>query len=122
MRFLQEVIDAVSVEITANRIGVRISPSSSWMDVFDPDKRSLYSALARSLNGRGLAYLHLVEPGIAGSLDGNPEEESIESAALGSLFDGPVIVTGGHTPRTGAAAIGAGVADLVGSAACLLPP
>ncbi|NSX38969.1 hypothetical protein HTS88_21575 [Pseudarthrobacter oxydans] len=45
MRSLQEVIDAVSVEITANRIGVRISASSSCTDVFDPDKRSLYWAL-----------------------------------------------------------------------------
>ncbi|BCW58593.1 alkene reductase [Arthrobacter sp. StoSoilB20] len=114
LRFLHEVIDAVSAETRINRIGVRISPSSTWMDVFDPDKRGIYSELVRGISERGLAYLHLVEPGIAGSLDTNPQDGAIESAELGSLFDGPVIVTGGHTPRTAAAAVGAGSADLVG--------
>jgi N-ethylmaleimide reductase len=114
LRFLHEVIDAVSAVIPASRIGVRISPSSTWMDVFDPDKRGLYSALVRSVSERGLAYLHLVEPGIAGSLDARPDAETIESAELGGLFDGPVIVTGGHTPDTAAAAVSAGDADLVG--------
>lgn len=114
LRFLYEVIEAVSTAIPSNRIGVRISPSSTWMDVFDPDKRSLYAALVRGVSERGLAYLHLVEPGIAGSLDARPDDDTIESAELGSLFDGPVIVTGGHTPRTAAATIGAGNADLVG--------
>lgn len=114
LRFLHEVIDAVSAAIPINRIGVRISPSSTWMDVYDPDKRSLYSALVRGISERGLAHLHLVEPGIAGSLDARTDDDTIESAELGGLFDGPVIVTGGHTPRTAAAAVGAGNADLVG--------
>lgn len=114
LRFLHEVLDAVSGEIPANRIGIRLSPSSSWMDVFDEDKRSLYSTLVRSINPRGLAYLHLVEPGIAGSLDAAADGEAIESAELGGLFDGPVIVTGGHTPPTAAETINTGKADLVG--------
>ena len=114
LRFLDKVIDAVSTEIPVNRIGVRISPSSTWMDVFDPDKTGIYSELVRRISKRGLAYLHLVEPGIAGSLDTDPNDGRIESADLGSLFDGPVIVTGGHTPRTAAAAVLAGNADLVG--------
>ena len=46
------------------------------MDVFDPDKRGLYSALVRGVSERGLAYLHLVEPGIAGSLDARPDAET----------------------------------------------
>ncbi|GLU72484.1 alkene reductase [Paenarthrobacter ureafaciens] len=114
LRFLNEVIDAVSSHMPANRIGVRISPSSTWMDVFDPDKRALYCALVRSISPRGLAYLHLVEPGIAGAVDSADHAEPITSSELGALFDGPVIVTGGHTPRTAAATIGSGEADLVG--------
>lgn len=114
LRFLNEVIDAVSSFVPAHRIGVRISPSSTWMDAFDPDKRGLYSALVRSISPRGLAYLHLVEPGIAGAIDSADHAEPITSAELGALFDGPVIVTGGHTPWSAAAAVGAGDADLVG--------
>ncbi|MFP5019033.1 hypothetical protein ACKLTP_19000, partial [Paenarthrobacter ureafaciens] len=70
---------------------------------FDPDKRGLYSALVRSISPRGLAYLHLVEPGIAGAIDSADHAEPITSAELGALFDGPVIVTGGHTPWSAAA-------------------
>ena len=43
-----------------------------------------------------------------------PMPRRIESAELGGLFDGPVIVTGGHTPDTAAAVVSAGEADLVG--------
>lgn len=50
-RSLCPVVARRSSEIPASRIVVRISPSSSWMDIFDPDKRSLYSALVRSLSG-----------------------------------------------------------------------
>ncbi|MFJ4264393.1 alkene reductase [Paenarthrobacter nicotinovorans] len=114
LRFLHEVLDAVTAEIPANRVGIRLSPSSSWMDVFDENKRSLYSELVTSISPRGLAYLHLVEPGIAGSIDAGPDGETIESGELGALFDGPVIVTGGHTPPTAAEAIYGGKADLVG--------
>ncbi len=114
LRFLYEVIEAVSAIVSVNRIGVRISPSSSWMDVSDPDKRSLYSALVRGVSERGLAYLHLVEPGIAGAVDAQADPNAIQSSELSELFDGPVIVTGGHTPQTAAAAVGSGSADLVG--------
>ncbi|MFJ5956455.1 alkene reductase [Paenarthrobacter sp. NPDC092416] len=114
LRFLYEVIEAVSESVPANRIGVRISPSSDWMDVSDPDKRSLYSALVRGINERGLAYLHLVEPGIAGAVDAPTSDDVLQSAELSQLFDGPVIVTGGHTPQTAASAVGSGTADLVG--------
>lgn len=114
LRFLYEVIEAVTEFLPVNRIGVRISPSSGWMDVSDPDKRSLYSTLVRGVNERGLAYLHLVEPGIAGAVDALAGRDAIQSAELGKLFDGPVIVTGGHTPQTAASAVGSGSADLVG--------
>lgn len=114
LRFLFEVIEAVSKVIPVNRIGVRISPASDWMDVSDPDKRTLYSTLVRGVNDRGLAYLHLVEPGIAGATDAPTDGDFLQSAELSELFDGPVIVTGGHTPQSAASVLGSGKADLVG--------
>ena len=62
MRLLHEVVDAMSGELPRDRIGIRLSPSSSWMDMSDPDKEGLYSAVVRSLNGTGLSYIHLIEP------------------------------------------------------------
>lgn len=114
LRFLNEVLDAVSQVIPIHRVGIRLSPSSSWMDVLDPDKEALYSALVRDINDRGLAYLHLVEPGIAGSMSVDSDPEAIPTAKLAALFNGPVIVTGGLSPESAAALLADGVADLVG--------
>src|SRR5699024_56571 len=97
MRFLDEVIQAVYRHIPAHRVGVRLSPSSDWMDAVDSDKRRLYTAVVERLNAYGLAYLHLVEPGIAGSTSAEIAEAAIPTAELVERFSGPVIVTGGHT-------------------------
>lgn len=114
LRFLDEVLDAVARVMPLKRVGIRISPSSDWMDVFDPDKKGLYSEMVRHVSGRGLAYLHLVEPGIAGSTSVESDPAAIPSAEFSRLFNGPVIVTGGLTPETADALLAEGVADLVG--------
>ncbi|GAB2756302.1 alkene reductase [Sinomonas soli] len=113
-RFLAEVLDALAEVIPLSRVGLRLSPSSSWMDMHDPDKRAIYSAAVRLASARGLAYLHLVEPGIAGSVDAEDGGDGVPSGELAGLFNGPVIVTGGHTAESAAARIEAGTAHLVG--------
>ncbi len=113
-RFLLEVIAEMARHLPAGRIGVRLSPSSDWMDAHDSDKRALYSAVVRRLNGLGLAYLHLVEPEIAGSTTVDRPADSIPTASLASLFDGAVIVTGGHDQESGERLLADGIADLVG--------
>jgi N-ethylmaleimide reductase len=113
-RFLAEVLDALAEVIPLSRVGLRLSPSSSWMDMQDPDKRGIYSAVVRLASAKGLAYLHLVEPGIAGSVDVEDGGDIVPSGELAELFRGPVIVTGGHTAESAAARIEAGTAHLVG--------
>jgi N-ethylmaleimide reductase len=114
LRFLNEVLDAVGHVMPIHRVGIRLSPSSTWMDVLDPEKEALYSALVRNIHDRGLAYLHLVEPGIAGAMSVESDPAAIPSADLGRLFEGPVIVTGGLSAESAAALVADGVADLVG--------
>ncbi|WP_255770566.1 alkene reductase [Pseudarthrobacter sulfonivorans] len=114
MRFLLEVITEVARSLPAERIGVRLSPSSDWMDARDTDKRTLYSTAVRTLNELGLAYLHLVEPEIAGSTTVARPEDSIPTAELAALFDGVVIVTGGHDQTSAERLLADGTADLVG--------
>lgn len=114
MRFLFEVLEAVFEHLPAHRVGIRFSPSSTWMDAIDSDKWTLFSTLVAKLNELGLAYLHLVEPGIAGSTSQATTDQPIPTAALAALFDGPVIVTGGLTRGSAARLIDDGIADLVG--------
>ncbi|GAA3704485.1 alkene reductase [Arthrobacter ginkgonis] len=114
MRFLCDVIAEITKYLPSNRIGVRLSPSSEWMDAHDSDKRALYSAVIRQLNDFGLSYLHLVEPEIAGSTTVDRPAQYIPTAELASLFEGVVIVAGGHNRASAEALLAAGTADLVG--------
>lgn len=114
MRFLLEVLQAVFEHVPRHRVGVRLSPSSSWMDAIDSDKRTLFTTVIDRLSDFGLSYLHLVEPGIAGSSSAEVSDDAIPTSELTAMFNGPVIVTGGHTPETAGELIDDGIADLVG--------
>lgn len=113
-RFLRQIVVAMSREIPAERIGVRLSPSSRWMDALDRDKIALHRYVINDLSGLNLAYLHLVEPNIAGSTTAEIAEDAVPTAELAELFDGPVIVTGGHDAASAERMLSAGIADLVG--------
>jgi N-ethylmaleimide reductase len=113
-RFLHELLDAVGKRVPLSRVGVRLSPSSTWMDALDEDKSALHSHVVASLNRHGLAYLHLVEPEIAGSVTAEVADDAVPTAELAALFRGPVIVTGEHNLASAQQRIADGVADLVG--------
>ena len=65
----------------------------------DSDPAATFTQAARSLAALGVGYLHVIEPGVNGTLS-NPA--SAQSPELGSgyfrpLFPGPIITAGGHT-------------------------
>ncbi|MFT6898795.1 MAG: N-ethylmaleimide reductase [Paraglaciecola sp.] len=59
-RLLLEVVDAVVDVIGAGRVGLRISPLNSSNSMRDDDPKGLVEYLVKQLNGRNLAYLHLM--------------------------------------------------------------
>jgi len=61
LRFLLEVTDAVSGVWGAGRVGVHLTPRCDVNDAGDSDPRALFSAVARALKGRGVAFLCLRE-------------------------------------------------------------
>lgn len=113
-RFLHEILEAISGRLSLNRVGVRLSPSSTWMDAEDGDKRALHAHVIASLNRFNLAYLHLVEPRIAGSTSTEAQEVEIASEELAAIFEGTVITTGEHTLQTAQRALSGGLIDLIG--------
>lgn len=113
-RFLHELLDAMGTQVPLSQVGVRLSPSSRWMDAIDEDKTALHSHVVNSLNSYGLAYLHLVEPQIAGSTTTDASDDAVSTTLLSSLFTGPVIVTGEHDLHSATTALNENVADLVG--------
>jgi N-ethylmaleimide reductase len=113
MRFLREVLDAVVGVWGPGKVGLRLSPSSTWMDSRDTDKKALYTAVVQTLASYPLAYLHLVEPDIGGA-DTMTSEVAIPSSHFRSIYPGTLIVSGNHSLESARKALDDGTADLVG--------
>ncbi len=109
-RFLKEVMDVVTAEIGADRVGVRLSPFSDANDISDSDPMALFGHVVDLLNGYGLAYLHLVEGQTGGSRD-LPEGASLE--ALYGRFDGVHMGNNGYDRQMAVNAVQADKVDLV---------
>jgi N-ethylmaleimide reductase len=112
-RLLFEVIDTVRGIWPAGRIGVRISPSSSFNDMADSDPDATFGYLADALSTRGLAYLHVVEPRVVGSEEAAPGLAPVAARKLRLRFKGPVIAAGGFDGAEAQREIAGGHVDAV---------
>src|SRR6516164_6179961 len=68
-RFLLEVTQAAISVWGADRVGVRISPSSTYGSMSDSNAPATFGYVAKELDRLGIAYLHVVEPRIKGTED-----------------------------------------------------
>lgn len=110
-RFLLETVDAVAEAIGAERTGVRISPNGRFNDMpEDPEMEETFIYLARALDQRGIAYLHINDQATFG-MPAIPEGmlEKIRAA-----FRLPIILCGGYDAERAQDAVDKGLADLVG--------
>ncbi|HEY1614172.1 MAG TPA: alkene reductase, partial [Rhizomicrobium sp.] len=65
-RLVVEVMEAVAGEWGGERVGVHLSPTNlAFNDISDSDPANTFTTAVRALDGLGLGYLHLVEPGPA---------------------------------------------------------
>ncbi|WP_417694070.1 alkene reductase [Roseibium sp.] len=109
-RFLKEVMDAVTAEIGADKVGIRLSPFSAANDVSDSDPMALFGHVVDLLNSYGLAYLHLVE----GQTGGPRElEEGLSLEALYARFDGVKMGNNGYDRKLAVDAVESGAVDMV---------
>jgi N-ethylmaleimide reductase len=111
IRLLVEVVDAISKEAGANKVGVRISPENAYNDIADSDPTALFGAVAHALSGRGLAYLHVIEGNIVPKPDDPPL--TFDYAALKAAFGGVYLANFNFDKARANAAIAAGKVDMV---------
>lgn len=111
-RFMEEVVEAVTKEVGAQRVGIRISPFTDHYDGGDSDPTGLSVYIANTLNKYNLLYLHVVEPRFTFK-----SETLIESKhsiwPIRNAYRGNLIVAGGFTQKSGNEAIESGKADAV---------
>jgi N-ethylmaleimide reductase len=109
-RFVLEVADAVIKAIGKDKVGIRLSPFGVFNDMpAYPAMEAEYTYLARALNARGLAYVHLVDHAPMGA---PPVPDSIK-ATFRSLFKGALILSGGYDAARAESDLAAGKCDLV---------
>jgi N-ethylmaleimide reductase len=114
-RLLREVTATVISVCGNTRVGVRISPLSPTNGMADSDPAATFTQAARDLAALGVGYLHVIEPGVNGTLSDPASAQSPELASgfFRPLFPGAIIAAGGHTAATGAARIQHDQADLI---------
>lgn len=113
-RFFLEVVAAVVEVWGSERVGVRISPSNTFGGIEHTDRFATYAYLIGKLNAFNLAYIHLVEPRVAGNVDVEPAAD-LGSDRFRPLITGntKLVSAGGNTPEIGNRAISEGHADLI---------
>jgi N-ethylmaleimide reductase len=114
-RFLLEVVDAIVEEVGADRVGVRLTPMGRFMGMGDDTPEVTFGHIVTELNSWPLAYLHLVEPAVVGTVkDENydPKWDEIITQ-LRKAWGGVLILAGGYDPQTAEAAVAKGRADMI---------
>lgn len=103
IRFAVEIVDALVAALGADKVALRISPMNTTNGVSDSDPKGLFTTLADAVEGKGLAYLHVIEPAA------NPAV----TRAIREVFRGTLIVNDGYDAELAEAALESGLADIV---------
>jgi N-ethylmaleimide reductase len=109
LRFLDETVRAVTEVVPAARVGVRIAPNGAFNDMGSPDYRETFLAVGHMLDGRGLAYLHVMD-GLGFGF--HELGEPMTLAEFRDVFSGPLMGNCGYTQSDGESRIADGHADL----------
>jgi N-ethylmaleimide reductase len=113
-RFLLDATRAVISVWGSDKVAVRIGPSGNWGDMSDRDPEGLFTYVAQQLAGLKLAYLHLIEPRIAGNIEDESKNQAPVAAQLiRKHYAGTIIAAGGFDGASAEAIVQAGDADLV---------
>jgi N-ethylmaleimide reductase len=115
-RLLTEVVEAVSDVWGQDRVGVRLSPLGTFNDMGDDEPEATFSTIAKTLGDHSLAYLHIINPAIAGAIEKGIEPDPGALRMLELMrerYRGTLIIAGGFDQETADAWLQQGKADLV---------
>ncbi|MBP0588156.1 alkene reductase [Paraburkholderia sp. LEh10] len=114
-RLLFEVVEAVSEEVGANNVGVRLTPMGRFMGMGDETPEATFGHIAQRLNDGRIAYLHLVEPAIVGTVKDEQHDPRWDAIIelMRRQFNGVLILAGGYTLESARYAIESGRADVI---------
>jgi N-ethylmaleimide reductase len=113
-RLLIEVMQAVCDEVGGGRVGVRLSPVTTFNDTpRDGNAQALYGHVVERLAPMGLAYIHVIEGETGGEREPDDCVPPFDFAALRDVFPGAWMVNNGYDRALAMQAVATGEADLV---------
>ncbi len=107
VRLLEEVINAVSNEWQADRVGVRLSPENQFNDIRDANPQDTFNAIVDMLSKYNLAYLHVLEGDMLNS------ERNVDYVELKNRFNGLYMANMGYTQASAEQALANNHADMI---------
>jgi N-ethylmaleimide reductase len=114
-RLLMEVIEVVGNIFGQERVGVRLSPLSTFNDIGDDQPDVTFGHIAEKLNDYKLAYLHVINPAAAAvEKKLQPPPEAMRMLELiRRKYRGPLMLAGGFDHDTAQEWLEQGRADLI---------
>lgn len=110
IRFLKEVVQAVSEEIGADKVGVRLAPLTTLNGTVDDNPEETYLAIASMLNSFNVGYMHIAEA----DWDDAPQMPISFKQAIRETFGGILIYAGKYDKARAEKALSEGWADMIG--------
>ncbi|WP_444910484.1 alkene reductase [Microbulbifer sp. TRSA005] len=117
LRFLKEIVVAVSAEVGNDRLGVRFAPlfestdeDRVYLGLVESDPHTTYIEAIKLLNEAGIAYLSLAEADWENAPD-LPENFYQE---VREIFDGRIMYAGKYSPEKALRVLQAGNGDIFG--------
>lgn len=117
LRFLREIVAAVTTAIGADRLGVRFTPlfestdqDRVYIGLVETDPHGTYIEAIRCIEEAGVAYLSIAEA----DWDNAPDLPLSFRQAVRDTFSGRIIYAGKYTAERGAELLASGLADMIG--------
>ncbi len=109
-RLLVDVTQAAIAALGEHRVGIRLSPYSSFNSMSDSQPMNTFTKAIALLNQLPLAYLHMLEA-YSGPMAADPSLPRV-TESIRKIFPGAIIINGGLTQALGESLLSKGVAQL----------
>ena len=94
-RLVDEIMKAVVDAVGAERIGLRLSPWSTFQGMRMEDPIPQFTDIINKVSQLNLAYIHIIESRVSGADNYESSGEKLDFAY--KLWNGPLLVAGGYT-------------------------
>lgn len=110
LRFLKEVVTAVTAAIGSEKTGVRLAPLTTLQGAVDDNPEETYTEAVKVLEALKVAYIHIAEA----DWEDAPLMPVAFKKAIRSHFSGTLIYSGKYTKERAEKALQEGWTDLIG--------